>query len=399
MVEWTEGEQALSEIELTPAQQKAVDLASSRLRAGAPLTTIFGVAGTGKSLVASRIAERLGSGQVAFVAPTGKAALVLRKKGVPATTVHSLIYWPVGASRATLERLQKELDKARTEKERETLSARIAELIDLLASPKFILKQPEELGDERGPDRPTAIVLDEASMVSGQMLEDLMSFGIPVLALGDPAQLPPVKATSPLSGAGYRPTILLNEMHRFALESPINYFATQVRERGPRGVDSWRDGSGLNLVDSFTLDADGTETLLDYDQVLCGRNGTRMRLNASMRAVLGFPPDELDDVDRMVALRNEPKWDLINGEQYTVDELVRVNGVPESALMQLEGVAQIPLFGFAYAITTHKAQGSEWGRIVIFDESAVFGRDATKWLYTAITRAVDEAVVLRMRLI
>lgn len=344
---------------------------------------------THNSTVASRVAERI-SGPVAFVAPTNKAALVLRKKGVPAGTVHSLIYHTVSGSQKQLETLQEKLKNARSEKTKAVLRDQIAQLLEIINSPKFYLK-------EKLDDKYAAIVLDEASMVSGQLLEGLMSFGVPVLALGDPAQLPPVRATSPLSSEGYRPTIMLEQGHRFAEQSAINYFANQVRERGPRGVDTWRDGSGLNLVNSFTLGIEGIEKLLEYDQVICGRNATRMSLNASMRAVLGFPADELDDTDRMVALRNEPKWNLVNGEQYTVDELVRENRVPETSLMQLEGFAQVPLLGFAYAITAHKSQGSEWGRVVIFDESAMFGRDASRWLYTAITRAAEEAVVLRMK--
>lgn len=381
----------MSEVELTPEQVKAIDLAARRLQAGVELTTLFGVAGTGKSTVAARVAERLGgNGKVAFCAPTGKAALVLRNKGVPASTVHSLIYIPIGASRKKLAKLQELYGKTNNEKTKEQLRTQITELLELLANPRFILKEVWE-----GP-KPAAIVLDESSMVSGQMLDDLLSFKIPLLALGDPAQLPPVKATSPLAAAGYQPSILLEQMHRFALDSPVCYFATRVRERGPRGVDSWRDGSGLNLVESFNLDVGSVEKLLEYDQVICGRNDTRQRLNAAIRAVLGYAPDDLDDADRMVCLRNEPEYDLINGEQYTISELYG-RGVPETDIMQIEGFCQIPLFTWAYAITCHKAQGSEWGRVVIFDESAVFGRDASKWLYTAITRAADEAVVLRMR--
>lgn len=380
---------AVHDISLTTEQEQAVRLATARLRKGVELTTVFGHAGTGKSTVASQVARNVG-GPVAFCAPTGKAALVLRKKGVPATTVHSLIYHTLSGSQKQLEALQKRWAAARSVTQKEALSTQIAELLAIMASPRFYLK--EKLDDKYG-----AIVVDEASMVSDTLLADLMSFGVPVLALGDPGQLPPVKATSELAAVGYHPTIMLEQMHRFALESPINYFATRVRELGPGGVDSWREGSGLNLVDSFAFDVEATERLLEYDQVICGRNNTRHFLNNGMRAVLGFPADELDDADRMVCLRNEPKWDLVNGEQYTVDELVREHKVPESSLMQLENFTQIPLFGFAYCVTCHKAQGSEWERVVVFDESAAFGRDAKKWLYTAITRAVDEAVILRMR--
>jgi len=52
-------------------------------------------------------------------------------------------------------------------------------------------------------------------------------------------------------------------------------------------------------------------------------------------------------------------------------------------------------FDFGYAITTHKAQGSQWDRVVIFDESAVFREEAPRWLYTALTRAAEQVIVVR----
>lgn len=375
-------------VELTQEQDRAVELLATRLRKGAPLSTLFGHAGTGKTTTARHIAARVAA-RVAFCAPTGKAALVLRNKGVPATTVHSLIYRAVGDSRKELDRLSKLLAKERSKAKQEELRERIQTLLGILSSPTFVLQ--EELAE-----KVEAIILDEASMVSEQLLADLMSFGIPVLALGDPAQLPPVKAVSPLAGEDYKPTVLLTQPHRFALDSSVHYFATRVRERGPRGVDSWREGSGLNYVDSFAPTVEMAEKLLEYDQVICGRNATRLRLNTALRAVLGRAPDDLDDADRLVCLRNEPKLGLINGEQYTVAQLAAAD-VPEADLMQIEGFSHLPLFGFAYAITAHKSQGSEWPRVVVFDESSAFGRDATKWLYTAITRAADEVVVLRQK--
>lgn len=346
---------------------------------------------TGKTTVAKAIAERFGQ-RVAFCAPTGKAALVLRRKGVAATTVHSLIYRPIAVSEKELERLTtmeaRELDAQR----KSALQEKIRELIKAISSPSFYLRDELE-------EMPDAIILDESSMVSGQMLQDLMSFGAPVLALGDPAQLPPVNATTPLSQDGFVPTIALSTPHRFADRSPVHHFATQVRLRGPRGVDEWRAGSGLNEVETFDMTPDAAAKLLGFDQVICGRNETRQRLNYVMRTALGREPDDLDDEDRLVCLRNQPRLGLVNGEQYTVAELTEMR-VPDAKIERIEGLVPpgvFPLFAWAYAITAHKSQGSEWPRIVVFDESAMFGKDAGRWLYTAITRAADAVVVLRMR--
>lgn len=52
-------------------------------------------------------------------------------------------------------------------------------------------------------------------------------------------------------------------------------------------------------------------------------------------------------------------------------------------------------FDFGYAITCHKAQGSQWDRVVVYDQSGVFREDSAKWLYTAVTRAADKLIVVR----
>ena len=380
----------MSEIVLTEEQSRAVALCATRLKKGMPLTTLFGFAGTGKTEVARHIAEAVG-GRTVFCAPTGKAALVLKKRGIAASTVHQLIYRPVGASMKKLEELQAEFERTKKPARKEELKAQITDLLALLDQPRFILEEEALEGVD-------AVVLDESSMVGTQMLEDLMSFGVPVLALGDPAQLPPVNASSPIAGDGYRPTVMLDKLHRFALDSPINYFATRCRESGPRAVTGWRQGCGINEVATFDLDARQVDLLIErFDQVICGRNATRWRLNARIREAKGLPADELDDADIMVCLRNDYKLGLVNGEQYTVAQLAEMS-IPENRIVSVEGWVgerDKPHFAFGYAITCHKAQGSEWDRVAILDESNVFHSAARQWLYTAITRAAEKVVVLR----
>ena len=55
----------------------------------------------------------------------------------------------------------------------------------------------------------------------------------------------------------------------------------------------------------------------------------------------------------------------------------------------------ISRFEFAYAITCHKAQGSEFDSVVVFDEGWLFGEDRYRWLYTAITRAKKRLIIVR----
>jgi exodeoxyribonuclease-5 len=52
-------------------------------------------------------------------------------------------------------------------------------------------------------------------------------------------------------------------------------------------------------------------------------------------------------------------------------------------------------FDFGYALTVHKAQGSQWNNVVLFDESFAFRDTRERWLYTAITRAAETLTVVR----
>ncbi|MBP3433826.1 MAG: ATP-binding domain-containing protein, partial [Clostridia bacterium] len=66
-------------------------------------------------------------------------------------------------------------------------------------------------------------------------------------------------------------------------------------------------------------------------------------------------------------------------------------------LQKLRSVAEEPIcrFEFAYAVTCHKAQGSEFDFVVVFDESWAFGEERNRWLYTAITRAKEKLLIIR----
>jgi exodeoxyribonuclease V len=136
-----------------PQQDAALRAAAEWLKRGEPkLFRLFGFAGTGKTTLAKKIAEDI-DGVVAFAAFTGKAALVMRSRGcADARTIHSLIY------RAS---------------ETET-----GELI-------FVLNEDSAVA------RSKLVIIDECSMVDAELGRDLLSFGKPVLVLGDPGQLPP----------------------------------------------------------------------------------------------------------------------------------------------------------------------------------------------------------------
>ena len=160
----------------------------ARQRNTASIFRLFGYAGTGKTTLARHIAEGV-DGKVLFAAFTGKAALVMRSKGCPAaSTIHSLIY----QARESGEEV-----------------------------PSF------DLWDDAPASKAKLIVIDECSMVDAELGRDLMSFGVPVLVLGDPAQLPPIQGGGFFTDA--EPDVMLTEVHRQAQDDPIVRLSMDIR--------------------------------------------------------------------------------------------------------------------------------------------------------------------------
>src|SRR5262249_40673581 len=159
------------------------------------------------------------------------------------------------------------------------------------------------------------------------------------------------------------------------------------------------------------------------DQVLVGRNDTRRHINARLRDHLGFYGAIPLPNDRLVCLRNNHQRGLLNGSTWRTrtalangNDTVMLGIVPDddseaaviyakTHLAFFRGTAERDLsypqrrefdpFDFAYGLTVHKAQGSQWSNVTIFDEAGVFGEHARRWLYTAITRAADRLTLVQ----
>ncbi|RFB06478.1 ATP-dependent DNA helicase [Parvularcula marina] len=364
----------------SPQQDDALKAASKWLngRREAQVFRLFGFAGTGKTTLARHLAEHV-DGEVVFGAFTGKAAHVLRQKGCTgAQTIHSLIYRP-----ATAEGEDPGED-----------------------GPQFTIRRDAPAGDA------ALIIIDECSMVDEELGRDLLSFGAPVLVLGDPAQLPPVK------GGGYftdaEPDIMLTEVHRQAADNPIIHLSMQIRQGE---IPEPGDYGAARIVSKRDLDPD---IVTNADQVLVGTNRTRARYNQRLREINGFDGDEPWVGERLVCLRNNKQKGLLNGGMWTVMSRhgrkrgkLRLDLIPEdggrTARVQVlpeffkGGAADIPWqkrrnsdeFDFGYALTVHKAQGSQWDDVVLFDESYAFREDRLKWLYTGVTRAAEKLTIVR----
>ena len=403
-------------MELSGQQQRAKQAVDRWMEHGTgeqKVFRLFGYAGTGKTTIARQLAGELSG--VKFACFTGKAASVLRSKGCPdATTIHSLVYRPRDKSRVRLLELQEKLeqlvDKGLGEHEAANeLRSKMSEERESLRQPAFDLNEDSEL---RGS---SLLVLDEVSMVGFRIAHDLLSFEVPILALGDPAQLPPVGDGGFFTNAD--PDVLLTEVHRQAEGSPVLHLATLARGGGELPLGQYGE-SAVVVQGSTSLE----QVAHDYDQVICGTNRKRHFLNRGIRNVLGFNSVLPEVGDRLIALRNYHEQDVLNGSQWEVCDssvedddamalLIKERETGRRAYVRahrhfFEGREselspwdhkKALAFDFGYAVTCHKAQGSQWDRVFIVDESQTFGADARRWLYTAVTRAAKRVTVSRKK--
>lgn len=397
----------------SPEQQRALDAVAKWSKGSQQVYRLFGYAGTGKTTLAKHFAESM-DGRTAFAAYTGKAAQVLSSKGCPATTIHKLIYVPKSKSKARLVELQEAL--------MEFLSEHRLAGGDEEYEPPFIQKRRLEIAEEEenlkraifqlnheSPLRDIdVLIVDECSMVGEQVGNDILSFGCKVLVLGDPAQLPPVGGGGFFTDAD--PDFMLTEIHRQAKDSPIIELATRVRNRESLAVGAYGDcrvwAEGTKLTGLAT----------EADQILCGKNRTRRGVNRRVRDLLGKTSPLPETGDRMVCLRNDHELGLLNGQIWIAGqdvedtgletyELLAYNEDREEQLLELTVWRDEPEwfnrleaqeFDYGYALTCHKAQGSQWGHVVVLDESWVFKRERYRWLYTAITRASERLDIIQM---
>lgn len=353
------------------AALKAVD--RWRTKGETPVFRLFGYAGAGKTTLARHFAENAG-GDVAFAAFTGKAAHVMRQKGCAgATTIHALIYRPASGE---------EDDE-----------------------PMFTLRH------DAPASKADLIIIDECSMVDEELGRDLLSFGKPVLVLGDPAQLPPVK------GGGFftegEPDFMLTEIHRQAADNPIIRLSMAIRE----GEHFDEQTDECRVISKRDI---STDDIMAADQILVGANRTRKRYNERLRELHGFSDLTPEAGEKLVCLRNNKKKGLLNGGVWTVDRRMSPRGArvrfsvrPEEGgkavtvsvprAFFLDGPETVPWaqrkgadeFDYGYALTVHKAQGSQWDNVVLFDESYMFREHRNRWLYTAVTRAAERLILVR----
>jgi len=357
--------------------------------------SLGGYAGTGKTTLIGILRNKLSvknkSLKIGFASYTGKASRVLQNKLIEKNailkqdtigTIHSLIYSPIV-----------------NEKE---------EIIGW--------KQKDKI------DR-NLIVIDEGSMVDEQIWNHLLSYKIPIIVVGDHGQLPPIQGNFNLM---QKPHILLHHIHRQARDNPIIGLSIQAREHG-----FIRSGIYSDYVIKYDKNDSETQNIIqetlaksnNQSLILCGFNHTRQKLNSFIRNSLGFESLSPQNGDRVICLRNNHITHIFNGMLGTIieinkydddwyeadilldDEKNQYHGLisakqfgHKTGLNFTDKRSQImkgDLFDFGYALTVHKAQGSQAKKVVLFEER--FNRTTDeqwkRWLYTAVTRAEEELII------
>ena len=395
----------------SPQQARALDSVGRWLKSkDKPVFQLGGWAGTGKSTLAKHLSATVDK-PVYNAAYTGKAAHVLRKKGATnVSTIHKLIYQPKEKSKQHLREMEDERAEYLTHNPVPTklirqLEEGIAREKANLTRPSFQLNLESPLLDAG------LLVVDEYSMIDQQMGEDLLTFGCPILALGDPGQLPPVKGTPYFNGDA---DITLTEIHRQAADNPIIWMSKQIREGSPLKAGNYGDS---RVVDSDDVPrSELASMVLSTDQLLVGRNTTRIASNRRVRELMCHPGTLPVSGDRLVCLRNNHETGILNGQIWTVASLDNNHGDVVDLTLDGEDGERVGVtahhhyfegrtpdywalkdaeaFDYGYALTVHKAQGSQWNNVVLFDEWHM--RDRRKWLYTAVTRAAEKIDIIRM---
>lgn len=393
--------------------------------------TLGGYAGTGKTSLIAEVRKSLPSNwKVAFAAYTGKASGVMSNKLTSAGAIRTDDY--VGTIHGLCYYVNVDPDTGLNVFERKSW-------IDY-----------------------NLIIVDEASMVSEDLFQDLRLYRIPILFVGDHGQLPPVSSDD--FNLMTAPVIKLEEIHRFDEDSALLDMSIMARE-GSRIPFKRFDDKVAKVRETDPLVNDFIQNRLkDFSDgiCLCGTNNTRVDVNQLIRLNYGVISDIGDKLprigDRVVCLRNnkhlvnpiyngmlgkigsisempnekasilseawemsvladdgfvykgmvnkhhfgEMKYNTDGKEFVTVRELMQMKPsltIKERKMMrgkQGDRKLYFDSFDFGYCLTVHKSQGSEWGNVMLFEETSGYWDEdyRRKWLYTAVTRSNNRLLIV-----
>lgn len=359
---------------------------------------VSGFAGTGKSAVIPFIRERM-SGDSSVVAYTGKAVVVLKRRGISdAKTIHSFLYNTTIVKDPVTKKVKYEFLK-KSEFEFEYLKC---------------------------------VFVDEASMVDENIFNELTSHNFKVVFFGDSFQLPPVKDDFNIME---KPDVQLTKILRQNENDPIVKLSFMARTQQKIPFGEYGE-SAKKIMFKFSIADCG-----NYDQIICWTNKKRKEINEAIRNTKGYSSIELHPDEKMIVKQNYPSLGLYNGQMVYNSEYASAenNGeygitypmtvIDEVALSDIIAACDyVPVrvcgtvgwdaekiydyklkmatekkkkkyrrlvhFDYGYAITCHASQGSSWEKVCIIEEDGIRKRpEYWRWIYTAITRAEKSVTI------
>lgn len=388
---------------LTAQQEQAVELAIDMYKKNEKYVVISGWAGTGKSFTIKHLIAALGVDEedVVFTAFTGKACEVMKKKGNKnVSTLHKLLFQSF-----------------------------------MRPDGSFFRKPVTTLGYR-------IVVVDECSMVPMEFREILENLkNVFIIYLGDDAQLPPINPKDD-NHLLDNPHIRLTQIMRQAEGNDIIDIATAIREGRPLDYYNGKDAKILRKGEL------NEGMLLWADIIICATNKTRVFLNNEVRRIKGYTGADIVEGEKVICLKNN--WNILSNEESPLingmigyvkssseGKIVfpeKLGGKIDILSMQVETetgeyfnpipvdkqcfLTNVPYFTpsqrykilknekwkeylpeeftYGYSITCHKSQGSQWDKVLVFEESFPYEEDIhQRWLYTAATRAADKLVILK----
>lgn len=281
-------------------------------------------------------------------------------------------------------------------------------------------------------------------MLPASLWQTLLKHPVYIIATGDPFQLPPINPEDD-NHVLDNPHVFLDEIMRQALDSEIIHLSMWIREGKPL-ADFPCLGKQVRVISKNELVSGMYEWA---DQIICATNNKRIEVNNFVRQLRGYGEEPCVG-DKITSLRNHwdcssasGDWALTNGtigeinnfqvEKISVPEYIyskrkldymftsitledgdKFNYLPIDYLRLKAGkstltpretyilnrskaLLEAPYeFDYAYAITCHRAQGSEWNKVLVFEEWFPNATEEhARWLYTAITRAADRLVIVK----
>lgn len=370
-----------------------------------PWFEIDGPAGTGKTFTVREAINYVGFDQdlVAYMAYVGKATLALRLNGLNAKTIHSTIYDLV-------------TDYERDENNEPKLYDGKKKTIH-----KFVPKDTLDKDYQQ-------LVLDEGGMVGDKIGNDILSYGIPFMVLGDLAQLPPVMAKRMFLEA---PDITLDEIMRQEKDSPIIYLSQRAKNNMSIKYGVYGAQECIVIPKNKLTD----DHLREADIIICETNNMRDIINKYMRQkIYNIHENYIVPDDKLICRQN--KWgykldediSLVNGligyvettykesrhSGCNMELTFRPEFYKDKAFQKIPIDSKYPflpwneraakknlafcsnniLFEFGYAITCHLSQGSQYDTVLVYVEHGGNSLYYRQWLYTAITRAKKKLILV-----